>query len=127
MPVVDDLEIEDEVSIVCPIVFQSSKTKARIRQRKKRSLDSLVEILSRKVDQNALLGTVMKENNYRDQESEYEETVSEAFIKHLESLREKDSEFVTLLKEAFGEKLEDQDFFSWISKKIGFKFPSYLK
>ena len=82
-------------------------------------MDSVVEILRRKVDQNALLDTVMKEKNYRDQESEYEETVSEAFIKHLESLREKDSEFVTLLKEAFGEKLEDQDFFSWISKEIG--------
>ena len=51
----------------------------------------------------------MKNQNDTDQESESQKTVSEAFIKRL------------------GEKLDDKEFFSCISKKLGFKFPSYLR
>ena len=51
----------------------------------------------------------MKNQSDKDQDSEFQETVREAFIKHL------------------GEKLDDKEFFSCISKKLGFKFPSYLR
>ena len=32
-----------------------------------------------------------------------------------------------LLKDTFGDKLHDKEFFAWLSKKLDFKFPSYLK
>ena len=42
-------------------------------------------------------------------------------------LRENDSGFVVLLKDTFGDKLHDKELFAWLSKKLDFKFPSYLK
>ena len=60
-------------------------------------------------------------------EEEFSEIVSDAFIKHLLNLRENNSEFVVLLKDTFGDKLHDKELFAWLSKKLDFKFPSYLK
>ena len=43
-------------------------------------------------------------------------------------LRESDSDFfVVSLKDTFGDQLHDKEFFAWLSKKLDFKFPSYLK
>ena len=60
-------------------------------------------------------------------DEEFSEMVSDAFIKNLLNLRENDSEFVVLLKDTFGDKLHDKEFFAWLSKKLDFKFPGYLK
>ena len=60
-------------------------------------------------------------------EEEFIEIVSDAFIKHLLNLRENDSEFVVLLKDTLRDKQHDKEFFAWLSKKLDFKFPGYLK
>ena len=42
-------------------------------------------------------------------------------------LHEKGAEFVAVSQEAFGDKLNDQLFLSWISKRLGFKILGYLR
>ena len=90
-------------------------------------MDSTVQILSEKVDITLLNAARNSQTDKVNCEEEFSEIVSDAFIKHLLNLRENDSEFVVLLKDTFGDKLRDKEFFARLSKKLDFKFPSYMK
>ena len=72
--------------------------------------------LSKKANGTTSLDTAMYNQVDKDQESYFQETVSEAFINHLVDLRERDAEFGTLLKRTFGEKLDDLEFFYGFQK-----------
>ena len=69
-----------------------------MRQRKKRSWDSIVQILSEKVDMTLLNAARNSQTDKVNSEEEFSEIVSDAFMKHLLNLSENDSEFVVLLK-----------------------------
>ena len=45
----------------------------------------------------------MKNQDDKDHKSEFQETASEAFIKHFVDIKEEDAEFVILLKGTFGD------------------------
>ena len=109
-----------------PVTVDSPKTKAGMKQRKKRSLDSIVQILSEKVDMTLLNAARNSQPDKVNSEEEFSKIVSNAFIKHLLNLRGNDSEFVVLLKDIFGDELHDKEFFAWLSKKLDFKSRSDL-
>ena len=92
-----------------------------------RILDSIVQILREKVNMTLLNAARNSQTDKVNSKKELIEIVSDAFTKHLLNLREHDSEFVVLLKDTFRDKLRNEDFFAWLSKKLGFKFPCYLK
>eukprot|EP00111_Clytia_hemisphaerica_P012242 TCONS_00035954-protein len=103
----------------------SPKSNARQRQRKKRSLDSVINVLSEKLDPSFIFETV---NDIASMHHEdFEHMTSDAFIEYLISIRNNDKSFVILLKDSFGDKLDNPQFFNWLSKKLLFKFPSYLQ
>ena len=83
---------------VLPVTIDSPKAKTRMRQRKKRSWDSIVQILSEKVDMTLLNAARNSQTDKVNSEEEFSESVSDAFMKHLLNLSENDSEFVVLLK-----------------------------
>ena len=109
-----------------PVTVDSPKTKAGMKQRKKRSLDSIVQILSEKVDMALLNAARNSQSDKVNSEEEFSKIVSNAFIKPLLNLRGNDSEFVVLLKDIFGGELHDKEFFAWLSKKLDFKSRSDL-
>ena len=108
----DNIESDEEVNNidvpVLPVTTVSPKTEAKIRQRKKRSLDSIVQLLSEKVDMTLLNAARNSQRDKVNSEEGFSEIVSDAFIKHLLNLRENDSEFVVLLKDTFEDKLHDK-------------------
>ena len=69
-----------------------------------RSLDSIVQILSEKVDMTLLIAARNSQTDKVNSEEEFIEIVSDAFIKHLLNLKENDSEFVVLLKDTLRDK-----------------------
>ena len=101
----DNIESDEEVNNidvpVLPVTTVSPKTEAKIRQRKKRSLDSIVQLLSEKVDMTLLNAARNSQRDKVNSEEGFSEIVSDAFIKHLLNLRENNSEFVVLLKDIY--------------------------
>ena len=93
-----------------PVTVDSPKTKAGMKQRKKRSLDSIVQILSEKVDMALLNAARNSQPDKVNSEEEFSKIVSNAFIKHLLNLRGNDSEFVVLLKDIFGDECMIKNF-----------------
>ena len=127
----DNIESDEEVDNidvpVLPVTIDSPIAKARMRLRKMRILDSIVQILRERVNMTLLNAARNSQTDKVNSKKELIEIVSDAFTKHLLNLREHDSEFVVLLKDTFRGKLHNKDFFAWLSKKLGFKFPRYLK
>ena len=84
-----------------------------------------MEILTDKVETTMLLDKANSIQSEKTSENDYEKNISHAFLKYLICICKKDSGFLKVIVNAFGIQL--QDFFSWLSRKLIFQYPSYLR